>query len=492
MTVSTVRTLVLDASLSVVPARWQSAAPELYWGAKDPGDTLDYSVSLAAWLADIGDTIASVAATVTPGSASVTAPTSSGGVVTTIVSGGVAGQRYGVAWSVTTAGGLTTELTVWLDCAARNAQPGQGAAGAGYQLPVAGTAQLGGVVVGANLSIDAGGTLSAITGGAVAIPAGTTADLLGASGTAGVAGLVALGANLTLANGTLAATGGVGQAGTLTIGTVTTGPAGGLAAASLVGTAPNQTLDLTIPVGLPGATGPQGPAGAVGPANTLSIGSVVSGPTAAASLVGAVPNQTLDLVLPQAAGSVTGVVAGAGLSGGTITTTGTVTLSAATTAALGGVIVGNGLAVSAGTLSNAGVLSLGTIVPASAAGSLLGTDGTLNSAVAISLGGGLALSGGTLSAGGGGLAVSGTYTASGTIAVTDTVALVNAAGAVAMTLAAGAADGHELVVKRYGAGAVTLTATIDGASATITMASGTVKEAVNLAWNAANSTWLLV
>lgn len=47
-----------------------------------------------------------------------------------------------------------------------------------------------------------------------------------------------------------------------------------------------------------GVIGPQGPMGATGPANTLSIGTVVGGDSAAASISGTSPNQTLNLTLP--------------------------------------------------------------------------------------------------------------------------------------------------------------------------------------------------
>lgn len=87
-------------------------------------------------------------------------------------------------------------------------------------------------------------------------------------------------------------TGGDGPAGppnTLVIGTVITGAVGTPAAAEVVGDAPNQALNLTLPTGATGATGP---------ANTLSIGTVGTGP-AAATVTGAAPNQTLNLVIPQ-------------------------------------------------------------------------------------------------------------------------------------------------------------------------------------------------
>lgn len=50
-----------------------------------------------------------------------------------------------------------------------------------------------------------------------------------------------------------------------------------------------------------GATGPQGEQGKVGPANSLSIGSVTKGNEASATITGQAPNQTLNLVLPKGA-----------------------------------------------------------------------------------------------------------------------------------------------------------------------------------------------
>lgn len=91
-------------------------------------------------------------------------------------------------------------------------------------------------------------------------------------------------------------TGPPGPANTLSIGTVTTAPPGDPAGASIGGTAPNQTLSLTLPEGDKGDTGP---------ANTLSIGTVTTAPAgdpAAASITGTAPNQTLSLTLPQGTG----------------------------------------------------------------------------------------------------------------------------------------------------------------------------------------------
>lgn len=53
-------------------------------------------------------------------------------------------------------------------------------------------------------------------------------------------------------------TGAPGPATTITIGTVTTGPAGQPATATITGAAPNQTLNLTIPQGMPGLPGTSG------------------------------------------------------------------------------------------------------------------------------------------------------------------------------------------------------------------------------------------
>jgi hypothetical protein len=181
--------------------------------------------------------------------------------------------------------------------------------------------------------------------------------LLGATGTAGVAATIALGANLTLASGTLSA-GGV---------TSFNGRNGVVSLSS---------ADVTGALGYtPGSGG----------------------------------------------GTVSDVVAGAGLAGGTITTTGTVSLGAIAAGSLlgnagtlsavpGAVAVGSGITLSAGTLSASGVVSFN-----SRAGSVSLTSGdvtgalgytpankagdTFSGAVTLSAGGAVAgtLSGGTLS-----------------------------------------------------------------------------------------------
>ena len=92
-----------------------------------------------------------------------------------------------------------------------------------------------------------------------------------------------------------------GPAGTVNIGTTTTGAEGTNASVAATGTPENRTLSFTIPRGNTGATGPQGPGGTAGPANSLSIGTVTTGATPSASITGTAPNQTLNLTLQQSA-----------------------------------------------------------------------------------------------------------------------------------------------------------------------------------------------
>jgi hypothetical protein len=60
-----------------------------------------------------------------------------------------------------------------------------------------------------------------------------------------------------------------------------------------------------------------------------------------------------------------------------------------------------------------------------------------------------------------------------------------------MTLAAGTTNGHQLAVKRYGAGTVSVTANIDGTAATTVNLNGVgAKEVLRLVWQAGLATWL--
>ena len=103
-------------------------------------------------------------------------------------------------------------------------------------------------------------------------------------------------------SGAAGATGAAGVADNISIGTVTSG---GTAAASITGTSPNKFLNLTLEKGDTGATGAP---------NVLSIGTVTSGGTASATITGTSPTQTLNLVLPKGDTGNTGATGAAGLT----------------------------------------------------------------------------------------------------------------------------------------------------------------------------------
>jgi hypothetical protein len=75
---------------------------------------------------------------------------------------------------------------------------------------------------------------------------------------AGVFGRWLISTYLKGVNGTNGAPGAAGPANTLGIGQVLTGAPGSIAAVTVTGTAPNQTLNLTIPTGTNGTNGTNG------------------------------------------------------------------------------------------------------------------------------------------------------------------------------------------------------------------------------------------
>jgi hypothetical protein len=84
-----------------------------------------------------------------------------------------------------------------------------------------------------------------------------------------------------------------------------------------------------------------------------------------------------------------------------------------------------------------------------------------------------------------------TYTASGALALTDDESIVNASSAVTMTLANGSGP-KVMYIKRYGAGAVTVTGTIDGTtSQSVLLNSVGGKELMRLSWNSGLTTWIM-
>ena len=94
-------------------------------------------------------------------------------------------------------------------------------------------------------------------------------------------------------------TGSVGPAPTMTIGSVNKGTS---ASASISGSGGTYALNLVLPKGDTGATGPQGPTGntgPTGPAPTLSIGDVQAAQSASASITGSNGSYKLNLWLPK-------------------------------------------------------------------------------------------------------------------------------------------------------------------------------------------------
>lgn len=94
-------------------------------------------------------------------------------------------------------------------------------------------------------------------------------------------------------------TGEAGPACTLSVGEVKNLPAGSQATAEVTGEAPEQALNLGIPVG---EKGDKGDTGEAGPANVLTIGSVdtlPAGSDARAEITGQSPGQVLNLAIPE-------------------------------------------------------------------------------------------------------------------------------------------------------------------------------------------------
>ena len=109
------------------------------------------------------------------------------------------------------------------------------------------------------------------------------------------------------------------------------------------------TVNVTI--ASTGERGPTGSTGSAGPANTLAIGTVTSG-TAAATITGAAPSQTLNLVLQTGATGVAGSKGDTGSQGPQGPAGPSYTLPEASLSTLGGIKVGGGLSIASGVLSS--------------------------------------------------------------------------------------------------------------------------------------------
>jgi hypothetical protein len=206
------------------------------------------------------------------------------------------------------------------------------------------------------------------------IPA-ASGQLLGGSGTAGTAGVVTVGTGLSLSGGTLTANG----------------------------------AGYTLPAATASVLGGVMPDG-ITIANTggaISVGTVPVASVTGALSAANIPAASGQLLGGSGTAGTAGVVtvgSGLSLSGGTLTASGAgYTLPAATSTTLGGVrpdgitIANTAGAISVGTIpvaSVTGALSASNIPAAS--GQLLGGSGTAGTAGAVSVGNGLSLSGGTL------------------------------------------------------------------------------------------------
>jgi hypothetical protein len=95
--------------------------------------------------------------------------------------------------------------------------------------------------------------------------------------------------------------GDVGPANSLAIGSVTASSPGSAAAAEITGTAPSQTLNLTLPRGATGPTGSTGPTGLTGDAATVDVGTVdtvAAGEPATVTNSGTTAAAVLDFEIP--------------------------------------------------------------------------------------------------------------------------------------------------------------------------------------------------
>ena len=119
------------------------------------------------------------------------------------------------------------------------------------------------------------------TGGEGSKPAVT-----GFIGATGIVATAALAVDIRGPQGLEGDAGAAGPSNTLAIGTVTSAAS---PSATITGASPSQTLNLVLPKGDTGNTGP---------ANTLTIGTVTTG-AASATITGTAPAQVLNLVVPQ-------------------------------------------------------------------------------------------------------------------------------------------------------------------------------------------------
>ena len=307
------------------------------------------------------------------------------------------------------------------------------------------------------------GTLSASASG-VSVP---NAALVGGNGT--VFNGVAIGGGLALTGGTLASTGSlaVPGAGVVVSNGTSLAPATIGAGLAYAGGTLSNTYSLTVPnASLLG-----------GSAGALAAVAIGSGLNLAAGTLTATTG---------GGGTVTAVVAGGILSGGTITGAGTISLAAPAAglvasngSALTTPTIGAGLSYAGGTLSNTGITSLvqGTNVTITGGNTISATGGGGNwSATPVTaVGSGLTVSGGTISstAGGGSVTsvVAGTGLTGGTITGAGTIALAAPAAGIVQsngTVLSAATIGGGLTFSGGTLSNAGLTSIVGGTNITIT------------------------
>ena len=92
---------------------WDTSNEAKPTGIKDPNAVLDYPISFAAWLADIGDTYASHTVMVTGGLVC-DSSSQAAGVITPILSGGTVKTTASFTIRIVTVGGRTDDRTFYL------------------------------------------------------------------------------------------------------------------------------------------------------------------------------------------------------------------------------------------------------------------------------------------------------------------------------------------------------------------------------------------
>jgi fibronectin-binding autotransporter adhesin len=279
------------------------------------------------------------------------------GANTTINAGGtlsVAAPGTGTVTSVIgagTVGGLTLTGTV----------TSSGTLTLGGSPSIATSTTLGVIIAGTNTTINAGGTLTVAAPGT-----GTVTSVQASGGTTG----------LTFSGGPVTGAGTLTMAGTVALGTIATiatnTALGNVTAGTAAPVALTKTQLTTLINSFTTTLSGAAPASAGGTVNYLRADGTWAAPPGATS------------------GTVTSVVAGTGLSGGTITTAGTLAVTAATTLALGGIIAGANTTINVGGTLSVAAPGTGTVT------SITGSGGTTG----LTLGGGPITGAGTLTLGG--------------------------------------------------------------------------------------------